>query len=639
MQNKNSHNNAPSGILLYAKQRGKTSFSSLSTIKKALGTTKVGHTGTLDSFADGLLVVLTGSLTRLVPHITSFDKEYLALIEFGSQTDTLDPTGVVVKTAPVPTEAAVRAVLPRFVGELAQVPPEYSAIHVGGARASDLMRAGKTAVLPPRAITIYSLNLLEASGKYALVRVRCSKGTYIRALARDIAAACGSCAHLAALRRVAVGPFTLDAAAGSSALGEFSISALTAQLAQEAQKAAGADGAVDAACGEARDGDCFYDEVRAALQPMTAPLAEYCGFVPVELLAAGEAAFTNGRPLHKRDFAPLAMAPVSATQAPLASLAGGAQLAVFYRDGAFAGMVDVVADGASSGVRLRYGFVIPQKKPIAVYTWQQVVEGGFDARFIKSGTALSVGSFDGPHIGHEALFKAVLAACKPKQGRAPLTPGVVTFSRALRGYKNPESYPGDVATLRQKLAIFAQKGFSFVVVIDFSPEFAKMQGTDFLALLQTRCGMRFLAEGTEFKCGYKGATDAAAIAAFAAERGFTFKEIAPVAYNGERVSSSRIRQAMSAGDFASARAMLDKPFALDCTDWHWERDGAVLTATPQRVQLFPCDGTYRVSVQLKSAGVGNAQCVPAACTVDAGSVRLTAAGDALSCGIQSIAFL
>ena len=113
-------NSANSGILLLSKQSGETSFASLSAVKKSLGTKKVGHTGTLDSFADGLLVVLTGHLTRLVSHITNFGKTYLALIEFGSETDTLDPTGNIIKTGRIPDEEEVRTALKKFKGEIDQ---------------------------------------------------------------------------------------------------------------------------------------------------------------------------------------------------------------------------------------------------------------------------------------------------------------------------------------------------------------------------------------------------------------------------------------------------------------------------------------------------------------------------------------
>ena len=115
------------GILLLAKQSGKTSFASLSKVKRSLGTSRVGHTGTLDSFADGLLVVLTGPLTRLVPHITNFDKSYTALIEFGKETDTLDPTGTVIRESGLPTKEQLLKALTKFTGTIEQVPPAFSA--------------------------------------------------------------------------------------------------------------------------------------------------------------------------------------------------------------------------------------------------------------------------------------------------------------------------------------------------------------------------------------------------------------------------------------------------------------------------------------------------------------------------------
>ena len=172
---KNLNGDAVSGIVLLAKQSGVTSFSSLSSVKRALNTTKVGHTGTLDSFADGLLVVLVGKLTHLVPHITNFDKTYEALIEFGSETDTLDPTGQVIKTGKIPSKEEVESALEKFLGETEQIPPAYSALHVDGKRASDLVREGKTVELKPRKITISSIRLLDFDGQYARIEVSCSK--------------------------------------------------------------------------------------------------------------------------------------------------------------------------------------------------------------------------------------------------------------------------------------------------------------------------------------------------------------------------------------------------------------------------------------------------------------------------------
>ena len=216
----------PSGIILYDKKPGVTSFSALGKIKKTLGTKKVGHTGTLDLFAQGLLVVCVGSLTRLAGLITAFDKEYEAKIIFGEQTDTLDPTGQVVKTAPLPSLAALKESLKKFTGKLMQRPPEFSAIKIGGKRASDLTRSGKEAALPERPIEVYEAQLLDAELEAAAsndcglandfclvqsarVRFLVSKGTYIRSLARDIGQDCASAGRLETLKRTRVGNFNL----------------------------------------------------------------------------------------------------------------------------------------------------------------------------------------------------------------------------------------------------------------------------------------------------------------------------------------------------------------------------------------------------------------------------------------------
>lgn len=221
------------GIVLLAKQSGITSFSSLWQIKNALKTKKIGHTGTLDTFAEGLLVALVGRYTKLVPYFSDCDKEYLGEIRFGTETDTLDPDGVSVLTAPLPLYQAIIESLDSFRGAILQRPPEFSALHINGRRASDLVRKGESVDMPPRSVTIHSLEIISActeGGASAMpddtvltmvVRVICSKGTYIRSLARDIARQSGSVAHLSALRRTRTGPFLLENAAGNSVLEAF----------------------------------------------------------------------------------------------------------------------------------------------------------------------------------------------------------------------------------------------------------------------------------------------------------------------------------------------------------------------------------------------------------------------------------
>ena len=221
------------GIVLLAKQSGITSFSSLWQIKNALKTKKIGHTGTLDTFAEGLLVALVGRYTKLVPYFSDCDKEYLGEIRFGSETDTLDPDGMSIHEAPLPRYKAILDNLDSFRGTILQRPPEFSALHINGRRASDLMRKGESVDMPPRSVTIHSLDIVSASTEGGMratnddtvstmvVRVVCSKGTYIRSLARDIARKSGSVAHLSALRRTRTGPFLLENAAGNSVLEAF----------------------------------------------------------------------------------------------------------------------------------------------------------------------------------------------------------------------------------------------------------------------------------------------------------------------------------------------------------------------------------------------------------------------------------
>ena len=195
------------GIILLDKPPGQTSFQSLGIIKRRLGTRKVGHAGTLDMFAEGLLVVLAGRMTRLCAFATSLDKEYIASITFGRETDTLDPEGTVIAEGPVPSAPDLLAFLPKMVGDSMQVPPAFSALHVGGRRAYEAARAGETVALAPRPIRITAIDLLGYEPPTARIRVSCSKGTYIRSLARDIAAGLGTRGYVSTLRRTRVGGF------------------------------------------------------------------------------------------------------------------------------------------------------------------------------------------------------------------------------------------------------------------------------------------------------------------------------------------------------------------------------------------------------------------------------------------------
>jgi len=196
-------------MILLDKKKDITSFDALRDVKRALGTGKVGHTGTLDKFASGLLIVLVGRALRLSKWFLHCDKKYIGRICFGSQTETLDPEGKVIEEAALPSFEDVKKVLNQFTGEILQAPPEYSAIHVNGQRASDLARNGIAPEMKKRPVTVYELELLSWQPPYADIFVHCSSGTYIRSLARDIALAAGSRAYLNELTRTHVANFNL----------------------------------------------------------------------------------------------------------------------------------------------------------------------------------------------------------------------------------------------------------------------------------------------------------------------------------------------------------------------------------------------------------------------------------------------
>ena len=199
-------------MLLVDKPAGITSHDVVSIARRALGTRRIGHGGTLDPFATGLLVLLVGHATRLLPHIDGEPKVYDATIAFGTETDTDDVTGTVTRTAALPEPSRVRAAIGSLTGSIEQVPPAYSAKQVDGRRAYAAARRGEALELPPVRVTVHEWSIRQLTPEKAEAAITCGGGTYIRALARDLGRLAGSAAHLTALRRIRSGPFAVDAA-------------------------------------------------------------------------------------------------------------------------------------------------------------------------------------------------------------------------------------------------------------------------------------------------------------------------------------------------------------------------------------------------------------------------------------------
>lgn len=198
------------GWLVIDKPAGMTSTDVVNRLKRAFDAQKVGHGGTLDPLATGVLPLAFGQATKTVPYVMDGTKEYRFSLRFGEARDTDDADGVVIATSEVrPTDAAIRAALGAFIGDILQVPPRFSAIKVAGERAYDLARAGEAVELAPRPARVDAFVLEERPDPdTAVLRVVSGKGVYMRSLARDLAAALGTVGHVAVLRRLRVGPFS-----------------------------------------------------------------------------------------------------------------------------------------------------------------------------------------------------------------------------------------------------------------------------------------------------------------------------------------------------------------------------------------------------------------------------------------------
>ncbi len=204
----------PAGLVLVDKPAGISSFAAISRLRSPYGK-KLGHAGTLDPFATGLLLVLTGRATRLASYLVGADKTYEATIQFGARSTTEDPEGEITATGQRTSEQSVLDALPGLTGEIEQIPPAASAIHIDGERAYRRFRRGETVTVPARRVTVHTFTLMhfDSDTQEATVTVRCGSGTYIRSLARALGELLGTGAYLTQLRRTEVGSFSVADAA------------------------------------------------------------------------------------------------------------------------------------------------------------------------------------------------------------------------------------------------------------------------------------------------------------------------------------------------------------------------------------------------------------------------------------------
>lgn len=219
------------GIVLVDKPDGMTSHDVVAIARRALGTRRIGHTGTLDPFATGLLVLLVGNATRLQPYVEGEPKVYETTIRFGIETDTGDLTGAPIRDAPLPQRSQIDDGIAQLTGTIEQVPPAYSAKQVDGVRAYAAARRGSALVLRAATVVVHRWEIRCERGSEVDAVITCGSGTYVRSLARDLGVLSGSAAHLASLRRTRSGPFDVERATTIDGLRAGSVDVLPSRAA------------------------------------------------------------------------------------------------------------------------------------------------------------------------------------------------------------------------------------------------------------------------------------------------------------------------------------------------------------------------------------------------------------------------
>lgn len=202
-----------------------------------------------------------------------------------------------------------------------------------------------------------------------------------------------------------------------------------------------------------------------------------------------------------------------------------------------------------------------------IYKWNEIKDDLDSKRLIEGfekGSGISIGSFDGLHQGHRVLLSSLVSGCKKEN----LLSGVVSFTRPLPSFKHSADYQGDLTTLNQRLKLFESAGIDFAIIVDFNEQFAAIKGVDFLSLLSASFNMKYIAEGVDFRCGYKGSTDISAIKYFADSNGIKYDFVEPVYYRPgtdeeERISSSYIRTMVLKRFLTTAEELLERPYSLE----------------------------------------------------------------------------
>jgi tRNA pseudouridine55 synthase len=523
------------GILVVAKEPGFTSHDVVALVRRLTGTKRAGHGGTLDPFASGVLPVFLGLGTRTVEYHMGDGKAYRATVCFGSTSETDDRDGeLMLGDGPAPTREALETALADFRGPILQRPPNYSALKVGGRRASQMARQGTPMELAPRAVTISRLDLVEwdesvAERPTAVLEVECGAGTYIRSIARDLGEKLGCGAYLGALVRSASGPFGLS---GAHSLDEI--------------RRAAADGP-------------------AALAELLLPIDAGLDAIPVALLTAEEVvAVARGqmvKPIQRPEVEPGARVRLLGEDHALVGVGSwkGGRLVpekIFVSAPGVAGagraaegrVGDADASGATATPPIE-----PRLHVVTAGNRMAVVPGVGALTADLGRLYLAVGVFDGLHRGHLYLLRELRRAAL----RAGARPAVITFDahpeELIEGLAPPLLCDPDERLVRLQAA-----GVEVTVVQHFDHALRITPYDAFVAAIRERVEIAGFVMTPDAAFGYERRGTPETLAALGEREGFAVTPVSSYLSNGEQVRSSEIRRRITSGDLAGARALLGR---------------------------------------------------------------------------------
>ncbi len=544
------------GFIIVNKPKDFTSHDVVNVIRRSFRGQKVGHTGTLDPGATGVLPVCIGKATKLQDYMMSMPKTYRCDILFGLESDTLDREGKIISRDPgffLDPEALLRA-LATFCGEIEQVPPMVSAIKVNGVPLYKMARKGMEVERKSRRITIYGLDVLatEEAAPYPqiTVEVTCSKGTYIRALARDIAAALGTTAIIDNLVRLSTGAFryedslTLEEIAKKAGAGDFS----------------------------------FLLPLKAAVPQL--PVLRIRDIGEIKAVLSG-----NYLPKYRdlQEESVYFLEDMAGTPLALAHFVPGLGL-----------KPDKILSARKDETVRKDGF--------------QVISHGKTGEF--SGTVIALGNFDGVHLGHQTLIRAMRNGAQ----RGNFTSLVLSFDPHPKAFFHSQ---GEYSTLQQKedkVAQVARLGIDVLCFYPFDEALSRRSPQSFVDdILIGEFAAKEIYVGYDFKFGYHGQGNGAWLEAYGKERGIRVHIIEEIDYEGVPVSSSRIKEALNQGDIPLANLLLGYNFTVSGVVVEGQKIGRTLgfptanLAIPSE-QVLPAPGVYAFFVNVdgeRYQGVGN----------------------------------